>query len=460
MPNEQPSGRRRRTGRVLPALSVVLVAASAFTAMSAVPILSGTASAAVSTDPAKIGLYGSQDPTFDGVYRQSLAILALVAAGRTPAPEAVAWLKKQQCADGGFESFRTPLAAACLAPSSTVFHGEDSNSAGIAAQALHALGDNVDAGRAVTWLGTHLNSDGGWAFYPDGAAGNASDANSTALGLSAYYALGQTLPKTGTNVTPLDFLLTQQVGCSGAAADQGAFTFFGSANDFATVQAALAVVGGSLPVPFAAGDNTEPVIACPASMLTPTQSGDASAGYLARRIQANGNSIPDSVNPSKVDYASTANAVLALVRIGHGSSAAAAALDVLATNQLAFTHVAGQDVPGALADLIMAAVAGGRSPTTFGSSNLVIRLQATLTTATPKPKPTPTPKPTPSNSVAPVVAASGSGTSGSSGADPTLPNTGADVRVRSAAATSGVLLLVGSTLLLVARRRRRDLDAG
>src|SRR5205823_11561126 len=42
--------------------------------------LSAVAVAGTSTDPARIGLYGSQDPTFDGTYRQSLALLALVAS--------------------------------------------------------------------------------------------------------------------------------------------------------------------------------------------------------------------------------------------------------------------------------------------------------------------------------------------------------------------------------------------
>jgi LPXTG-motif cell wall-anchored protein len=448
---------RRRTGRVLPALSAVLVTAAAFTGLSAFPGLATAASAATTTDPAKVGLYGSQDPTFDGVYRQSLAILALVAAGGTPAPEAVTWLKKQQCADGGFESFRSPLTAACLAPSSTVFHGEDSNSTAIAAQALHALGDATDASRAVTWLGNRLNSDGGWAYYPDGAAGNASDANSTALGLSAFYALGRALPKNGSNVSPLDFLQTLQVGCSGTAADQGAFTFFGSANDYASVQAALAVVGGFLPVAFASGDNAEPVIACPASTLTQAQAADAASGYLARRLQANGNAIPDSVNPAKTDYASTANAVLALVRIGHGSGQVTAALGVLAANQLAFTHASGADVPGALADLILAAVAGGQNPATFGGSNLVSRLQATVTTAavkpTPKPTSKPTPKPTAKSSASPTQVTTGGSDPGS--ADPTLPKTGSDSRVVATTATGTGLLLAGALLVLGARRKSR-----
>jgi len=38
------------------------------------------------------GLFGSGDPTYDGVYRQSAAIMGLAAAGADVPPSAVAWL--------------------------------------------------------------------------------------------------------------------------------------------------------------------------------------------------------------------------------------------------------------------------------------------------------------------------------------------------------------------------------
>ena len=63
----------------------------------------GPASAAAA--PKNVGLYGSSDPTYDGVFRQSLAILGLHAAGQTPDPTAIDWLLDQQCADGGFSSY-------------------------------------------------------------------------------------------------------------------------------------------------------------------------------------------------------------------------------------------------------------------------------------------------------------------------------------------------------------------
>ncbi len=265
--NRPPAHRRRvpRLGLPLVAAGLALVlplagpaGASGRTASSAPP---------TTTDPAKVGLFGSQDPSFDGVYRQSLALLATVAAGRTPAPAAVAWLLAQQCADGGFEAFRASHAAACQAPNSASFSGEDTNSTGIAAQALHALGHATQAGKAVDWLAGKQSDDGGWAYYPDGAAGNDPDANSTALGLSAFLALGRSAPHGGgpAGSTPYDALQGLQVGCEGAVGDRGAFTFFGSPNDYATVQATLAVGGGFLPVAAQPGADDAPVLTCPAA---------------------------------------------------------------------------------------------------------------------------------------------------------------------------------------------------
>jgi prenyltransferase beta subunit len=51
---------------------------------------------------ADTGLYGQTDPSADGVYRQSLAILGLTAVGAQPAPSAVDWLLARQHPAGGF----------------------------------------------------------------------------------------------------------------------------------------------------------------------------------------------------------------------------------------------------------------------------------------------------------------------------------------------------------------------
>src|SRR5262249_20091860 len=80
---------------------------------------------------------GGQDPTFDGVYRQSLALLALAAAGTAPAPTAGTWLLTQQCADGGVRGFRARLPNPSPPPESAGFLGAGVTSTGLAAPALH-----------------------------------------------------------------------------------------------------------------------------------------------------------------------------------------------------------------------------------------------------------------------------------------------------------------------------------
>ena len=132
-------------------------------------------------------------------------------------------------------------------------------------QALHALGKGTQAGKALDWFGDKQSADGGWAYYPDGAAGNDPDANSTALGLSAYLALGRPVPHAGGPGGRRRTTRSKgcRSGCEGTADEQGAFTFFGSANDYATVQATLAMGGGFLPVPAQSGADDAPVLTCP-----------------------------------------------------------------------------------------------------------------------------------------------------------------------------------------------------
>ena len=92
------------------------------------------------------GLYGNGDPTYDGVWRQSLALLAQDTVGRAARRQAVDWLAGQQCADGGFAAFRADTGKACDAQDAQV----DTNSTAAAVQALAALGGHDDAiGKAV-----------------------------------------------------------------------------------------------------------------------------------------------------------------------------------------------------------------------------------------------------------------------------------------------------------------------
>ena len=75
--------------------SLVAAAAAGGVLLSATPALAADG-----------GLYGKGDPTYDGVYRQSLSILALQDTGRTVPKAALNWLQDQQCSDGGFTAPR------------------------------------------------------------------------------------------------------------------------------------------------------------------------------------------------------------------------------------------------------------------------------------------------------------------------------------------------------------------
>ena len=377
-----------------------LATAGLVTALLAGGALTGAAAAASTEDPARVGLYGGQDPTFDGAYRQSLALLALTASGQSPDLAAVGWLLDQQCADGGWQAFRPDTDAPCTAPDSTSFAGEDTNSTGLAVQALVALGEEAAAADGLAWLVDHQGDDGGWAYYPDGAPGNPSDANSTALAWSAFSAAGMPPPTAGSGANPAQALLELQVGCPGAVDERGAFTFFGSANDFATVQSTLAAAGGSLPVPASTPADDAPALECPPSGPVASPDAAAAAGYLVRRLAANDGVIPDAFTPGATDFGTTANAVLALAATGHGASAAATALARLADDVDAFAVKAGVDVPGSLALLALAAVSLGADPGDFGGTDLVTRLATTITTSSAGP----TPRPSVSPSVSPSVA--------------------------------------------------------
>lgn len=165
--------------------SAALVAATAVIGMATAPAALADDSAPSASPSVAIpsGLYGKADPTYDGVWRQSLSLLAQHTAGVKPAAKAVDWLTGQQCANGGFAAFRADAGKACDAKTPL-----DSNSTGAAVQALAALGGHdAEVGKAVKWLESVRGDDGGWGYNPGGA----SDANSTSVVIGALAAAGE-----------------------------------------------------------------------------------------------------------------------------------------------------------------------------------------------------------------------------------------------------------------------------
>lgn len=323
------------------------------------------------------GLYGTADPEFDGVWRQSLAILAQRTQQLRPAPAAVGFLTGQQCADGGFAAYRADVAKPCDAAT------EDTNATAAAVQALSAAGGErkaVDQGAA--WLKKIQNDDGGWGFNPGGP----TDANSTAVVVGALAAVGERPEKTTAGGgSPYDALAALQLGCDAEKGEQGAYAYQPEEdgalfpNDYATAAAVLAGTGNGLGLGLAeegaAGGGDKPVEAgvCTEDPST-AEASEAGAAYLAQKLAAGDEHLP-AMTGEGPDHNATAVAAIALAAGGH-RSAAREPYGWLERDKSTLPWT--KDNPAALATLILAADAVGADPGAFaGDTDLVARLSAT-----------------------------------------------------------------------------------
>ncbi|MFJ5528714.1 prenyltransferase/squalene oxidase repeat-containing protein [Streptomyces sp. NPDC093261] len=349
----------RRSAAVLAAIAAVAGApASAF-----------AASPSPSASPSlPSGLYGTADPTYDGVWRQSLALLAQHTAGVRPAAAAVDWLTGQQCASGAFAPYRPQPAAKCDAKTPV-----DTNNTAAAVQALAALGGHgAERGKAVAWLKSAQNKDGGWGY----TAGGASDANSTSVVIGALTAAGERpedVRKDGKS--PYDALLKLALPCDGDGA--GAFAYQPdkkgalTANADATAAAVVGALGKGLAGERAPAQGTAP--AC-GKATDARQAAHNGAAYLLKalaRDQHLTSALPGAKD--QPDYGNTADAVVALATAGQGERASGA-LHWLETHSGPWARQSG---PAAYAQLILAAHATGTDPRHFGGTDLVTALNAT-----------------------------------------------------------------------------------
>jgi hypothetical protein len=120
-----------------------------------------------------------------------------------------------------------------------------------------------------------------------------------------------------------------------------------------------------------------------AATTTNGQIANWGAGYLARQVEANNGFLAPFGAP---DLSNTAYAVVALHAAGVGSKASGEAIAWLKTQvATGLTGTDGQDDPGRLSYVILAAVSAGQNPRAFGGSapvdNLVNRLLATARTS-------------------------------------------------------------------------------
>ncbi|MFF2009222.1 prenyltransferase/squalene oxidase repeat-containing protein [Streptomyces sp. NPDC058195] len=358
----------RRSAATLAASAAVLCAAAAPAAV-AKPSPTPSPSAAL---PA--GLYGTKDPTYDGVWRQSLSFLAQKLEGVTPAAKSVEWLTGQQCADGSYAAYRPDTSVAC--DGKTV---RDTNATAAATQALVEIGGHVDVvNNGVRWLKSVQNEDGGWGY----TAGAPSDANSTSLVIGALARQGQRLPDitTPNGKTPYDPLLALALPCDGGE-DGGAFAYQPDkkgklvANADATAAAVLGTMGKALAV----GNNAagKAPVCRPGAVRTPEQAAQNGAHYLVGALAKTGHldlpPMPGAADTTPLpDVGNTADAVVALSASGHQDKTA----KPVAWLKKNSADWAAQGGPAAYAQLILASHAVGENARDFGGVDLVARLNA------------------------------------------------------------------------------------
>ncbi len=342
--------------------SATALAAGAVLCMAAAPVAT-----AETTPPADLpsGLYGKTDPTYDGVFRQSYALLAQDTVGVKPATKAVDWLTGQACENGSYAAFRKDPAQKCDAK--TVV---DSNSTASAIQALAALGGHdADVKKSVEWLKSVQQQDGGWGYNP----GLPSDANSTSLVVGALKAAGENPAevKSQQGKTPHDALVALAMPCD---TGKGAFgladmkTGKPAPNADATAAGVLGGLDQGLVVQAAA--TAEPA-KCAKATDAKTAAANGAA-YLADTLAKDGylkSSMPGAED--QPDFGNTADSVVALSAAGL-TEQAKKPLEYLEKNGAAWAKQSGS--PAAYAQLVFAAHAAGADPKNFGGTDLVTAL--------------------------------------------------------------------------------------
>ncbi|MFJ3443921.1 prenyltransferase/squalene oxidase repeat-containing protein [Streptomyces sp. NPDC086081] len=341
--------------------------------LAAVAVIGAATPAAADPSPSPSralpsALYGDSDPKYDGVWRQSLALLAQDTAGVKPAAKSVQWLVRQQCADGGFAAYRPDPAAACDDRTPL-----DTNATSAAVQALAALGGHDDVtGKAVGWLKSVQNKDGGWGYAPGGA----SDTNSTSVVIGALAAAGEEpgrVEKGGRS--PYDALLKLALPCDGDGAGAFAFQPDKKGKLVANADATAAGVLGALGQGMVVKPGEKKSGAGCAEPRTPERAAANGAAYLASALGKDDDHLMSALAGAEPqpDYGNTADAVVALAARGDREQAVES-VRWLAKHSATW---AAQSGPAAYAQLIFAAHATGTDPRDFGGADLVKQLNAT-----------------------------------------------------------------------------------
>ena len=309
------------------------------------------------------GLFGAADPTYDGVYRQSLAILGLQDAGAKVPRTAVTWLLGQQCLDGSFVAYRASIRTACPAPDPANFTGPDSNSTALAAMALAAAGEGAAAGRAARALVRGQNADGGWGY----TLGGASDANSTGLALAALDRSSDdevTAERRG-----LRWLRSALGSCTRGAAGLP-FQPGGAPDGYASAQALLGMNTG-LPMQETKGEYTK-------AQRCTIAVDQRIANFLVGKLRDGNGLLRSSMDPAKPDVNGTAWAVIALVGADRPAAQLTPAVRQLRANARTFVGSGATFSPAAAGTLAIVGEETDVDQRDFGGVDLVAGLLGSI----------------------------------------------------------------------------------
>lgn len=344
----------------------LLVATSAVSPSSAAPVRTASSDA---------GLFGSSDPTYDGVYRQSFALMGLVAAGAAVPDSAVAWLVGQQCADGSFMGYRADTAVPCPPSDPATYTGPDTNSTALALAALTLAGNGQDAESAARaaqdWMRQQQTRGGGFPYY----AGGAADTNSTGLAIAAFGLVDGTAR---VRQHASAYLRRTAYGCTAEPMQVGGLPYMaGSLPDALSTTQGLLGLADAFIVTARTQRKAAPRVTCD-SAGRPTDATSATARWIAAQITANRGWLPDAFAPGEADWNSTALGVIGLVASRTSGRATTLAVAALEKNAESYINVGTSDRPAALGTLSLAAIAAGKDPRNFGGIDLPARLLATL----------------------------------------------------------------------------------
>lgn len=357
------AGTTRTPRRILVFLATAVMAMC----VTAAPLTSPAHAA----DTVDRGLFGTQDPTYDGVYRQSYALMGLAAADIAAPPTALQWLLDQQCANGAFIAYRADLDEPCPEPDPQAYTGPDTNSTSLAILALVEHGRLAAAKRGLAWLTRIQLPGGGWGYVE----GSPADSVSTSLALEALEAVPGTEPE---QRAATRWLARQIAPCGAPDAEKYGVRYQpGSLPDGISSTQALLGLGNAFPVTPTTQRKAAPRVTCTAQGK-PDNPTAAVTRWIASTLTANGGSIPDPFTPGQADWNSTALGVVGLAATRTSGRATQLAMQSLEANAADYVFDGTADRPAALGTLLLATISTGADPEDFGGIDLPRRLLATL----------------------------------------------------------------------------------